>query len=1549
MRISTIKQLKIQNLLLPVKVEGSYWIDGTDENGIKRNLISIEANNNEWRLISNKEVYCIENNQYEPSVSLQEGKFYLVKNSVTNEDFMLYCSPSLANYNCFNVEDYLKQDIIIGSNPENLISYNILDPECAYIRRKKDKIYIIDNKSKWGVYVNNVRVIGKKEIKIGDVIFIGGLKIILSITSNKNHCLYINNGTIQNVIVKFPLIENIQPLNSNFEEPEQEVEFPLYDEKDYFHKTPRFFQKNEPLVLQIDPPPAKSDDQSNPLLLTIGPMITMSMTSMVTGYTALNNVLNGNITWDKATPSLVICGAMFASVFIWPLFTKWYESRMRRKNEEMRQEKYSEYIEQKRNAIIEAKKLQTAILKNNYIKTEEAVETITRKYASLWQRRIEDDDFLDINLGYGNYPMKIDIKYPEDHFSMVEDNLKEMVLKLGEEPKYLSNVPVILSLRENFISGIIGGAEINEYTRKLLIQMFAQHSYDDLKIVILTDDEKEYQWKAFKQVPYCFSDDKSLRFFATNNDEYKEVCYYLDKIFDYRKEKIGNSEPKKSDFNQAFLIITDSFKKIRNFDIISSILENKKYYGFSLLILDNKIINLPDQCTNFITLNKDYKGELRNNQNINDTITFMADFSTEVDYDECVKTLANIPIEMSGDDENQIVNRLGFLEMYDVGKIEQLNSLTRWQKNNPILNLQVPVGIGKSGEKITIDLHEKYHGPHGLIAGMTGSGKSEFIITYILSMALNYHPYEVQFILIDYKGGGLAGAFENSNIGLKLPHLVGTITNLDVNEIKRSLASIESELKRRQALFNKAREISGESTIDIYKYQKMYREKSVSEPVSHLFIISDEFAELKNQQPEFMDQLISTARIGRSLGVHLILATQKPSGVVDPQIWSNTRFRVCMRVQDKSDSNEVIKCPDAAYLKQTGRFYFQVGFNEVFLLGQAAYAGGKYIPSEKVTKTLDTTINFIDNIGYTIKKVDTKVKKETVVEDKGEELINIVKYLDKLAKDQNIKCKPLWLEKITEDIRVENLAVKYNYEKENYVINPIIGEYDIPTRQEQSLLTLPLSKEGNALIYGSSGSGKENFITTLIYSSSLYYTPEEVNYYIIDFGSETLKMFSNSPIVGDILNSTDDEKIKNLYKMLNATIEERKVLFSEYNGDYYSYCKNSGKTVPSIIVVINNYESYQETYSEFDDTLVVLSRECNRYGIYFVLTVNTPNGLRFKLRQNFSLIYALQQNNDDDYTTILGNVHKNYPAKIFGRGIFKLDDVYEFQTALVFEKDNIIRHVKEKNEELKNKYNVKARPIPTLPNIVSYKEISKELGKSKELVIGIDKSSLEICKFDFNKNYITIVSAVDLTMTNNFLNPLINQIIFNKKNNLVVINAEDYNVDEQNRTKYQYVDQQFNEIFTSLSNFLKEQHENYIKNNYNKSIFNNKKKIDCIIIGIESFKNRLNEENKAKFADLFTNGKDLGIVNFIIVDSIDKIKKIEIESWYKNCVNNNFGIWIGNGINDQFSLKISQKIAEMKEDVPNNFCFVIKRGKAQYVKFVEKLDLEYNGEVESLT
>ena len=676
------------------------------------------------------------------------------------------------------------------------------------------------------------------------------------------------------------------------------------------------------------------------------------------------------------------------------------------------------------------------------------------------------------------------------------------------------------------------------------------------------------------------------------------------------------------------------------------------------------------------------------------------------------------------------------------------------------------------------------------------------------------------------------------------------------------------------------------------------------------------------------------------MGVHLILATQKPSGVVDPQIWSNTRFRVCLKVQDKSDSNEVIKCPDAAYLKQTGRFYFQVGFNEYFILGQAAWAGANYVPKEKLLKELDTSIEIIDNLGNVVKKEELKIKKDLQTASNGEQLVNIVKYISDIANAENIKCRPLWLEKIPADIRIEELAKKYNYQKESNILNPIIGEYDIPTNQEQKLLTVPISKDGNVIVYGASGSGKENFITTLIYSSMLYYSPTEVNYYIIDFGSGALKVFEKSPIIGDIINNDDEEKIRNLFKMISKVVSERKRLFSDYNGDYLSYCKNSGKVVPNIIVIINNYELYQETYNQFDDLLVTFTRDCQKYGIYFIFTISTANGIRFKLKQNFSLEYVLQQNNPDDYTAILGNVSKIYPAKIFGRGIFKNDGIYEFQTALVSEKDNIQKQVKQMCELLSQKYQIKATPVPTLPEIVGFNDISSKYNKSDNIIIGIEKDTLDVCDFNFNRNLCTIITGQDLEIMENFINNFVNQIIALNKEKLIIINSEEIELNDTYKKFYDYYDSDYNKVFEKLYELSKNIKEKYENNNYDKEIFKNVKKMTCILIGLESFKNKLNLENKNLFEEVFNNLNDLDVIQFIFIDSLDGIKKSELESWFKNNVNLSDGIWIGNGINDQFTLKISQKIPEMRENVEDGFCFVVNKGKIKYVKYIENFELK---------
>ena len=1524
MRVAVIREKKIQNIILNDATEGSYWVTETDSNGIERNLISIESDNGKWKLISNKRVFLVENNIIRNYTYLEENHFYVIRNDAEDYNFLLYCSPIITNYNYYEISEYIDKGIIVGSDNYALVRYSYLDKNCCLIKKMNNKIYVINQSQKDNIYINNARINKYKEIKNGDVVFILGLKIMYSVIKDNHgsdmHYLCINN--IDNVNVTVNLISSSisAPLSTSYDEVEEETEYPLYDENEYFYKIPRFVKTVKQYDMNIDAPPGKQEEQGMPLLLTMGPMLTMSLTSMVTLYSTLSNVTSGNATWGSAAPSLVMCGAMLASVFVWPLVTKRYEKHRRKEKEKLRQKKYGEYIEKKRQEIIDVKKEQTEILLANCPPIEEVIKKIATRDISLWQRRIQDPDYMKINLGKGTYPMKIDVHYPEEHFTMDEDNLKKMVETLGSEPKLLENVPFEFSFIEHYISGLIGEEQtIGEYMRRLLIQILAFHSYDDLKIVIFTDEENEYQWKFLKMAPHLFSDDKKIRFFATNSDDHKEISYYLDRILVSRIENFGDSEISIDNFEQTYLIITDCFKKIRDLDFIKHILESKNNYGFSLFILDNKMIHLPDQCSSYIQLNND-KGEFYDSENFEGVIEFRADLDNDINYEDCVYRLANIPIEIENTDEGHIPNKLGFLEMYKVGKLEHLNIMNRWKMNDPTKSLRAPLGVNKQESIIYLDLHEKYHGPHGLIAGTTGSGKSEFIITYILSMAVNYSPNEVAFILIDYKGGGLAGAFENKKNNIRLPHLAGTITNLDKNEMNRTLVSIQSELTRRQTKFNEARDNLGESTIDIYKYQKFFREGKLSEPMPHLFIICDEFAELKQQQPDFMDNLISAARIGRSLGVHLILATQKPSGVVNDQIWSNTKFRVALKVANQADSNEIIKCPDAATIKNAGRFYLQVGMNEIFVLGQSGYCGTPYVPSEIVKKEYDRSVQFIDNIGNVVKSMDNKVENKTQIEDLGDELSNVLRAITEVAKKQNVKAQNLWLDAIPGEIYLDDLIEKYNFNTN--IPTAIIGEYDDPSNQRQGIVTLPINEEANTIVYGISGNNREMFLRTFIYSICENYSSDDVNFYIFDFGSESFRIFAKLPHVGDVVFASEIDKIDKMFKLIDNEILERKRTFADYNGDYDNYCKHSGNKVPRFVVIFNNLESFKEQYPAYDELLLTLSREGSRYGIVFLLATSSRSGLYSRFLKNFSNDFVLDMNTKDEYMDVFGKIGNVYPADFPGRGLFKEDLVCEFQTAKICNDENMVEFIKEQANILSKHNPNKAKAIPVLPDIITFDMLSDNLTSLKQVPLGIMKESLKTYNYNFKADKATIISSNELENLTGIVTNLLNS--FRKLNNVVSVLFD------------------FEDVFESLkplsNSYCNKDYDNFIEQiikYYDDKIYNTDYNIAFLLTGMEKFKNSVSQKN---IDELTKRIKDNDNCVCMFVDSNFKMKKLSFESWYLDMAVNSNGIWVGPGVSDQSVIKANDFNKKYNAKIETDFAWIFKNGSGVLIKLINSDD-----------
>ena len=1520
MIVRLIKKTKIYNFTLPTKVSGNYWITDNDYLGNTRNLINVQEYEGKWKIKSDFETKIMSGQNEVASAFLNDYSIYFLKINTENEYVILYCSPTTETQ-ISRLRIKKPGEIFIGNDNSCQINYSypLITKEQAKLIYTNNTWYIQDLNSKYGTYVNNLSVTTKK-LEYGDIIFILGLKIIVL-----NNSLIINN--ISNIVKydtsMFELEPSVIQNQTEQDNPDEEgIEF--YKEEDYFFRAPRFKTKIEPVNIKIDEPPTKEAEEKTPMIYTIGPMLTMSMVSVSMGFTSISGLMDGSKTLMSSLPTLIMCGAMLMTMLLWPLLSKKYQKKQKKEHENLRQKKYTEYIETKRKKIQSEMQVQRQILIDNYLPLNETKEIILNKKRNLWEREIDQDDFLDLRLGVGSTELQGNISFPQEKFMLEDDNLLQAVYKLGAESRILEDVPISMSFVKRNISAIIGtGVNKQQFIEGLLLQMMAFHSYEDLKIVLLTNEKNESNWNYLKVLPHCFSNDKLIRYFATTLDEAKEVSLNLEQVIQSRKYiddngkmKLATDDYKK--YSPYYIVITDDYKMVRDVEIVKDIVGLELNIGFSLVVISPRLINLPNECNTFISIGDKKAGIFENELVSNKQKEFVPDIDPNLNIYMCCKKLSNIPIDIAKENRN-LPNSLSFLEMYNVGMIEQLNILNRWKINDPTKSLQAPVGVDKAHELFKLDLHEKFYGPHGLIAGMTGSGKSEFIITYILSMALNYHPYEVSFVLIDYKGGGLAGAFENKETGMKLPHLAGTITNLDTVEMNRSLASIQSELRRRQRMFNIARDTLNESTIDIYKYQSLYRKGLVKEPISHLFIISDEFAELKSQRPEFMDQLISTARIGRSLGVHLILATQKPAGVVNDQIWSNSKFRVCLKVQDKSDSMDMIKCPDAAELKNAGRFYLQVGYNELFALGQAAWAGAQYYPTEKRKKKIDSSINFLDNVGNYIKTLDTK-NNEVIVESQGEELTNIIKYIIKEAATENININQLWLDRIPNIIYIDELKKKYNYKNQKNVIEPIIGEYDDPDNQRQSALTLPLSKDGNTIVYGVAGSGKELMLSSIIYSTIISHKTDEINFYILDFGAETLRVFNNAPQVGDVLLSSDSEKIANLFKMVDSIIEERKKIFVEYNGSYDFYVNHSGKQIPMIVIVINNIESFMDQYQIYEETLVQMTRDCLKYGVVFILSTSSSNSIRYKLKQNFKQNLVLQFNDQSDYMSILPGVRKKEPSKVFGRGLVDIEGIFEFQTAYPYKEEKMTEYLKVVCKQLSNILPGKAKMVPRLPEKITVEYMENEIASLNEVPIGIEKETLDISKYDFLNNYTTLITSEDITEAKRTISALIS-VISKTKTNTIIMDS----IKLLNEPKEQNIIYDVNDCHNSINKLV--EISNKAKN------ANLSEPIVIIIVGLSSLLTKISITEKQELTKIIQYSSESGL-KFIFIDNISNIKNFVYDEWFKITVDLNEGIWIGNGISNQFNIKLTNNPRDLRVEITSEFGYVVKKGKGTLIKLI---------------
>ncbi|WP_026493555.1 type VII secretion protein EssC [Butyrivibrio sp. XPD2002] len=1269
----------------------------------------------------------------------------------------------------------------LGSAKECDICYSyrsLIANEQAVIEKRGGNIFLICKKE-YGTYVNGGAVKGEYELNPGDIVNIYDLKLIL-LTKNNGLVVSVNEELTGCEINKEKLIEYDPSKKADL------AEYRPVSGDGLFYRAPRQMAHIETTKVTFEAPPELSKNEPPSLLETIGHSFLMIL-PMVAGSAVMliGTMQSGGRHTFLMYSGLVMATASAITGVTWGIINIRNQRKRLKTEENKRFEAYGQYLIKKKEWIEQMYEKNATALKDMYPEAE-VCAGYSRNDQRLWNRNKGQEDFLHIRLGIGDIPFQAEIEVPEEKFHVDEDVLRSKPRYIKDNFKTLYDVPLLINLKEHPLIGLVGGEDrfgAYELVRIMAVQLAATHCYTEVKMVFIYDEESSMdcdEWGFVRWLPHVWSQDRKIRFVAATNTEINDVCYELSKVL---RERFETTDAEiiagKLETIPHYIIFVSNPALIEGEIISNYLFQNNGKIGLTTIFLSEFYQDLPNECTYVIQNDPTFTGIKEPGGK---DIPIVIDKLPVEKAEAFARRISGIKVKESGAG-GELPERLTFLEMYGVSTVDELGSADRWLKSRIYENIRGILGYRGGSELCVLDIHEKYHGPHGLVAGTTGSGKSETLQTYLLSLAVNYSPDDMTYFIIDYKGGGMANLFEN------LPHLSGQISNLSGTQINRALVSIKAENRRRQRLFNDA------GVNNINKYTKMYKNGEISEPIPHLIIVIDEFAELKREEPDFMRELISVAQVGRSLGVHLILATQKPSGTVDDNIWSNSKFRLCLRVQTKEDSNEMLGRPDAARIIQAGRGYLQVGNDELYEMFQSGYSGARYNP---VVGNSNEATGLISRTGQVelmyVNKNDNEHKKDDVTQ-----LDAVVNYLRDVAKIQGFEeTHPLWMPILRNPMFLGDFE-EYNdrcFDFENGVyrvdseslrtrwdITCVVGQSDDPRNQAQDPLILSFADGGHHAVIGSVNSGKSTFMATVVYSLATTYSPELFQFYAIDYSSHMLAGFEALPHCGGILYENDEEKMERFFNLIDDMLEERKRVFR--GGNYSQYFRTHGAEYPAIFIFIDNFASFKEkTEDAYVPNVMKISKEGVGNGIYLVMSAAGYNTTEIpsRLGENMGTAIGLCLADKFAYGDILRDIRVDVmpEAGFKGRGLCYVGNrILEIQIAQALEAADDYKRMEAITENCKiiakAWSGVHARPIPEIPEnptwnvFKEHPDVLADAETDNIIPIGYRTDNALISGLDMYKNYCFMICGAAHTGKKSMMRLMILSALMKKDAKVVII------------------------------------------------------------------------------------------------------------------------------------------------------------------------------------
>jgi S-DNA-T family DNA segregation ATPase FtsK/SpoIIIE len=855
----------------------------------------------------------------------------------------------------------------------------------------------------------------------------------------------------------------------------------------------------------------------------------------------------------------------------------------------------------------------------------------------LWERDRVAGDLLDLRLGLGQVPSQVTAAIANGGD---EELQAEGTQRLAHQA-VVPDAPIMVDVAQAGIVGLWGDADqVGAVGRSLVAQAACLHSPEDLVIAagLGMTNLPGFEW--LKWLPHVRSATSPLEgdHLTVGPDETRRLLANLLTVAADRSDR--TSAQRATAAWPRVLVVLDEASEVDR-ALLSQILDVAPAVGIHVLWLGESGLQMPRQCRAVVACpGHGAAGRVGfTDPSLPDRVVEL-DGTSPATATAIARSLAPLRDASAASQTTAIPRVVPLLDTLGIDRPAADVIVDRWTTPRGY-SLEFPIGLSAEGP-FRLDLVEQ--GPHTLIGGTSGAGKSELLQTLVLSLASNYPPDQLNFLFVDYKGGASSAEFRD------LPHTVGYVTNLNGRMSLRALTSLRAELQRRMGLLEgRAKDLREMLTV------------APGDAPPSLVIVVDEFAALVKEIPDFVAGIVDIAQRGRSLGVHLILATQRPTGVVNDNILANTNLRISLRMLDPADSTNVIGTRDAAEIPVPlrGRAYARTGPTSLVPF-QCAWSGAPY--------ATDAELRHATVGGFTLGSPLSPLSSlATAVDDAAEDGDGVAAgaagvgrpgeapepptHLEVLVEACAAAAKALdmppvrrpWVEPLGEIVGLAPVLDRLG--EDEIRRDPgrlaVLGLYDDPENQAQHVSVVDLEATGGLIAFGTGGSGKTTLLRTIAAGLALQGDPDEVQIYALDFASRGLEPLADLPHCGAVVPGDDVEQVTRLLTVLDREIEQRRTDLAAARAESLGALRMRTGTArfPRIVVLLDGYSGFHSTFDRADryPWLTQLQRIVSagrQVGVHCVLATDRRMGVPNALLSAISARCALRMATPDELSAL---------------------------------------------------------------------------------------------------------------------------------------------------------------------------------------------------------------------------------------------------------------------------------------------------------------------------